>query len=261
MGQGVSVDLDPHRVQHVLVAMMFDPEYAARVRSDAPPAELTPREHALLRDVDPRALATDRFRRARAVNVLVDEFPVTAAVLGIGAFERFFASDAFRAAVFGRGRMALAFGAWIGERAHGVGRLESALAHVRRAVEEPARADRLACPSRLRALVVSAGTLAYHGRVRQALGKDPAATLARAATRRAERPPQRGAEYLLVERQADGSIDVGTGSEPLVRLLTFAHEPRTREALAAEAVRHGAEAEEADELLDDLVAQGLLASR
>ena len=255
--------LDPRRVHHAMVAMMFDPEYAARVRSDAPPGELSPREHALLRAVDPRALATDRYRRARAVTVLVDEFPVTAAVLGVAAFERFFATEAFRSAVFGRGRMAIAFGGWVGERAHGIGRLESALAQVRRAIDDPpASTDpRLACPLRLRALVVSAGTLAYHGRVRQMLGAEPAATLARAGTRRAERPPQRGAEYLLVERRDDGSIDVGTGSEPLVRLLSFVHEPRTRDALAAEAVRHGATPEEAPELLDDLVEQGLLAAR
>lgn len=252
--------LDPRRVHHAMVAMLFDPEYATRVRGDAAVAELSERERTLLRGVDARALATDPYRRARAVTVLLEEYPVTAAVLGIAAFERFFATEAFRGVVFGRGSMALAFGGWIGERAHGVGRLEAAVAHVRRSIDDAPRADQasLRCPPRMRALVVSAGTLAYHGRVRHLLGTDPAATLARANARRAERPPQRGAEYLIVERRDDGSIDVGTGSEPLVRLLAFAQHPRSREALAEDAVRHGATPDETGELLDDLITQDLL---
>ena len=36
--------------------------------------ELRPRERELLRDVDPRALGTDDMRRARALQVLLDEY-------------------------------------------------------------------------------------------------------------------------------------------------------------------------------------------
>lgn len=251
-------ELDPLRVQAVMVGMLFDPEYAARVQGDAPLVELTARERSLLRAVDPRALRTDRYRRARAVATLVEEYPVTAVVVGTAVLDRFFATAAFRAAVLGRGSMALAFGAWLGERAHGVGRLEAAMAAVRRA-EDVAPAE-LCCAPRLRALVVPAGTLAYHGRARERLGPDVAGAMARGDVRLAERPPQRGHEYLLVERRDDGSIDLGTGSGPLVRLLVFAAVPRTREALRAEAVRQGAEADEADEILDDLLAQGMLRS-
>ncbi len=253
--------LDPRRVQCVLVGMMFDPDYAARVLGDAPLPELSSRERLLLRGVDPRALGTDRYRRARAVSVLLDEFPVTATVLGVPAVDRFFATEAFRASVWARGSMALACGAWIGARAHGVGRLETAIAHVRRhwaPRESGSSGAAVASPGRLRALVVPAGTLAYHQRARQRLGPEPAVVLARRDVRTSERPPQRGAEYLLVERRDDGSIDVGTGSEPLVRLLAFAHTPRSQVDLEAEAVRWGAEPDEAAPLIADLVEQGLL---
>lgn len=253
----MSVDrLDPRRVQCALIGMLFDPEYAARVLGDDPIDALSDRERALLRGVDPRGLRTDPYRRARAVAALIDEYPVTAAVLGVGAFERFFATEAFRAAVSDRGSMAVAFGIWIGERAHGVGRLEAAMATVRRPTRTSAPG--LSCPSRIRALVVPAGTLAYHGRQRQRLGADPQRTLAGRAARTTERAPGRGTECLLVERRDDGSIDLGTGSEALVRLLAFAHTPRPRDMLEAEARRLGAEGDEAAEILDELLAQGLL---
>ncbi len=251
-------ELDPQRVQAVMVGMLFDPDYAARVRGDGPLVELTARERSLLRAVDPRALQTDRYRRARAVATLVEEYPVTAVVVGTATLDRFFATEAFRAAVLGRGSMAIAFGAWLGDRAQGVGRLEAAMATVRRA--QDVTPTGLCCAPRLRALVVPAGTLAYHGRVRARLGPDVSAAIASGDVRPAERPPQRGHEHLLVERRDDGSIDLGTGSGPLVRLLVFAAVPRTREALRAEAVRQGAEPDEADELLDDLLAQGMLRS-
>jgi hypothetical protein len=254
---------DPRRIQCVLVGMLFDPEYAARVLGDAPMPELGDRERALLRSVDPRALGADPFRRARAVTTLLDEYPVTAAVLGLGTIERFFATDDFRRAVSERGSMAVAFGAWVGERAHGIGRLEAAMAVLRRAGPSPAaaaasNAEVLCVPARLRAIVVPAGTLAYHTRALQQLGPDVAAALAGPSSHSAERPPRRGAEYLLVERRDDGSIDLGTGSAALVKLLVFGHAPRTREALGAEAVRLGAEPGEAHEIIDDLCAQGLL---
>lgn len=248
-------ELDPHRVQSVLVAMMFDPEYAGRVRGDVAMPTLTMRERALLRTVDPRALRTDRYRVARAIATLLDEYPVTASVLGASVFERFFTTDAFRATL-DHGRMAIAFGGWIGERAHGVGRLEAAMATVRRAA--PIVGAGIHTPPRMRALVVPAGTLAYHGRVRTRMGADVAAAIARRDLARTERPPQRGTEHLLVERRDDGSIDLGTGSEALVRLLAFAEQPHPRAVLEAEAIRRGAEPHEAGEILDDLLAQGLL---
>ena len=51
---------------------------------------------------------------------------------------------------------------------------------------------------------------------------------------------------------------LGTASEALVRLLRLAATPRPRAALEREAVVRGAAPHEAGEVLDDLVAEGLL---
>lgn len=248
--------LEPRRVQHALVGMLFDPGYAARVRGHGSVPELSARERALLREVDPRALRNDPHRLARAVHAVVDEYPVSAAVLGVTKVEAFFASEEFRAGVRGREVMALTFAGWLGDRARGVGRLEGAMAALRRPGTPPR--GEIVCPPRLRGVVVPEGTLAFTLRVRERLGAEPIETLARRHEPWTERPPRRGIEPLLVERREDGSIDLGTASEPLVRLLRFAEGGRPRTEVETEAVRLGAEAGEARELIDELVADGLL---
>jgi hypothetical protein len=248
--------LEPRRVQQALVAMLFDPDFAARVRGDAVVPELSERERELLRGVDPRALATDPHRRARAVQVLVEELPVTAVVLGVAEVEEFFGSAEFRAGVFHRAAMTASFAAWLGDRALGVGRLEAAMAAVRRAGAPTGVGVR--CSPGVRGLVVPANTLALYLRVREQLRPDPVRALAAWGGRPRPSPPRRGVQCLLVERRADGSVDVGTASEPLVRLVIFAESPRARAEVEAEAVRLGAEAHEAAELVDGLVADGLL---
>lgn len=248
--------LEPRRVQQALVAMLFDPDFAARVRGDGEVPELSERERALLREVDPRALATDPHRRARAVHVLVEELPVTAAVLGVEAVDGFFGSPEFRAGLFARAAMTASFAAWLGDRALGVGRLEAAMAAVRRA--EPPAGEGVRCSPGVRGLVVPANTLAFHLRIRDELGAEPVHALAGWGGRPRPIPPRRGTQALLVERRADGSLDLGTASEPLVRLLIFAEAPRVRADVNAEAIRLGADPSEAEELVEGLLADGLL---
>jgi hypothetical protein len=248
--------LRPRRVQQVLVAMLFDPELAARVRGEGEVPELSERERALLREVDPRALATDPHRRARAVHVLVEELPVTAAVLGVDAIDRFFGSAEFRAGLLRRAAMTASFAAWLGDRALGVGRLEAAMAAVRRA--DPPTGAGMRCSPAVRGLVVPANTLEFHLRVRDQLRPDPVHALAHWGSRPRPSPPRRGTQCLLVERRADGSLDLGTASEPLVRLLVFAEAPRRRAEVEAEAVRLGGEPDEAAALVEGIVADGLL---
>ncbi|MCA9687257.1 MAG: hypothetical protein KC457_34170, partial [Myxococcales bacterium] len=128
----MSAAVDPRRVQHALVCMLFDPKLAARIcgtselAADDPP--LSADERTLLRAVDPRALATDHMRRARALQVILEEYPVSAAVVGVDWVDGFFASAVFRRCVSGRGAMAPAFAAYLGNRAKGVGIIEAALA-------------------------------------------------------------------------------------------------------------------------------------
>ncbi len=261
----MSVDAcNPRRVQATLVAMMFDPGYAARVRDGREGAGLSARERAMLAGVDPRALTADPYRRARAVTALLDEYPVTIALIGVAGAEPFFASAEFRAIVNARGSMAIAFGRWVGKRAGGIGPLEHALAEVRRPHLLSAGVDVIACAANVRTRILASGTLAYHADARGRLGPDLvarldlAALLAKGHGFALPRVPDRGAEYVLVESRPDGSVDVGTASEALVRLLVFAERGKPRAAVRTEAARLGATPEEADELIDDLVSQGLL---
>lgn len=251
-------DLDPRRVQAALVCMHLDPAYAAAVRGPGPLPELRERERALLRDVDPRALATDRYRRARAVHTLVEEYPVSAALLGIPAVDGFFSTPAFRACVFDHGSMALSFGTWLADRAGGPGRIEAAAARARRPAP-PAGAG-LACNPRIVPLWAPAGTLEFHQRLRARLGADPVAALANAAGPARDRPPRSSRrEPLLVEASPAGEVSLGTASEGLVRLLLFAQTPRPRADLIAEAVRLGADSpSEADSMLSGLLGDDLL---
>lgn len=255
--------IDPREVQRGLCVMLLDPTYAELVRGEAALPELGAAARAMLRTIDPRALGLDRFRRTRALQVILEEMPVSAALVGAAAAERFFSSPALRAAIFGRGSMVLAFGGWLGDSAGGVGRLEFAMARARRgggAVIEGARAGgaMLRCSPKIAPLVAPAGTLAWYQRALARLGPTPLVTLAAQTRPWPQRPPSRGEEFLLVEAGADGAVALGTGSAALVRLLVACAAPRGREAVAASAVALGAEAEDVAGLIDSLVGEGLL---
>lgn len=241
--------------------MLFDPDYAAAVRGHEPLPELGERERELLRELDPRALATDDMRRARALHVILDEYPVSAAMLGIDAVDRFFSSAKFRACVFERGSMALGFGErWLGDRTAGVGVIEAGLARARR--ELPATSN--ASTGMLRRapgvipLRVPDGTLAWYRRARERLGPTPLQTLLELRKPWPHKPPRRGEQHLLIEPQADGSLGLATASEPLVELLRAAVDPRPRAELVGVAIGLGAEPHDAEELLDDLLQDRLL---
>jgi hypothetical protein len=261
----VSSEIDPRRVQQALVCMLFDPKYAAAVRSGAPLPEPRPelgeRERELLRGVDHRALATDDMRRARALQVILDEYPVSAALLGLDAVDRFFGSPAFRRCVFERGSMALAFGEdYVDNRAKGPGIIETAMARTRRPRPLPPGPlpPTIGRAPGVEVGVVPAGSLAWYQRARRRLGPEPLRALAKLRKPWSQKPPRRGREHLLIEVKGDGSIDLGTASDALVELLLAAGPARPRTELEVIAVELGAEPGEAGELLDDLLAEGLL---
>ncbi len=256
--------LDPRRVQQALVCMLFDPDYEARLRSDLPVEELSAQERELLRSLDPRSLRTDPMRRPRAVQAILEEYPVSAALVGIPAVDAYFASPEFRAAVFGRGSMALAFADYLGDRARGVGAIEAAMAKVRRPKPipppTPGATEAIACSPRVAPLITPRGSLAWYQEARARLGSDPLEALAKLPRPWRRRPPRGGAEFHLIEGAEDGSIAIGGASEPLARLLLAASEPTPKSALIDAARRLGADASEAEELLDDLLGEALLVS-
>jgi len=252
------VSRDVHRLQQAMARMLFDPDYVAAVRG-GPVEGLTEAERALLVRPDPRAWGTDRFRRARAVHALVDEYPVTTALIGVSAVDAFFSAPAFATTLARRGSLALDFGDWVRPRAGAIARLEQALARARRA--EPRAGAGLATRPGVEALTMPGGIFAFYLEQRRSLGPDPAATLARQARPRTRAPEPAGdPDSLLLERSDDGQVQIGGASPALVALLAFATTGRPRREVLAEARRLGCDEGDDDALVTDLLAEGLLAS-
>jgi hypothetical protein len=254
--------MNPRALQQAIVRMMIDPAFVAAVHGRRPVPGLAEDERALLRAVDRRAFTTDRFRRARAVQALVEEYPVSAAAIGLTAVDAFLSAPEFAACIGERGSMALVFGTWLKDQASGVGVIEAAMARLRRPPAATPGPGALICGPRLAPLIVPEGTLAWYEATLAWLGSQALQRLAEQGPRpglpRRGLTRRQGEEFLLLEARADGGMDLGTASEALVRLLRFAGQPRSRRALEAEAVTRGAEAHEAAEVIDDLLAGGLL---
>ncbi len=255
--------MNPRALQQAIVRMMIDPAFVTAIHGPRAVPGLAEDERALLRAVDRRAFTTDRFRRARAVQALVEEYPVSAAAIGLAAVDAFLSAPEFHACITGRGAMGLAFATWLKDQAAGIGMIEGAMARLRRVVSgAPAPPGSLMCSPRFAPLIVPTGTLAWYEATREWLGAAPLQRLSdhgpRPGLPRRGLTRRQGEEHVLLEARADGGMDLGTASEALVRLLRHAEQPRPRRLLEAEAVKRGAAAHEAAEVIDDLLAQGLL---
>lgn len=107
-------------VQRAIVKMLYDPQFAARVRSapDEALAHLPPTRRAQLAAVDPRALRLDPLRRQKLLRSLFDELKgsLTLALAETRAWsflEGFFTSAPFHRVVDGDGVVALAMTSWL----------------------------------------------------------------------------------------------------------------------------------------------------
>lgn len=243
-------------LRQAMTRLLFDPAYVARVYA-GPVDGLTEAERALLTAVDRRAWGTDKYRRSRGVQALIEEYPVTAAVLGVKGVDAFFSSSAFAGVLSERGSLALSFGLWAQARGAGdVARLERAVAQARRA-KRPAGAGLVTRPG-VEPITLPGGVLAFYAQQRQALGADPVAALAHGRPPVPVPAPTGEPDALLVERDDRGEVQVGGGSSALCALLTFTTQPRSRDAVLARARALGCDPGEDVELVDDLLGEGLL---
>lgn len=249
---------DVAALRHAMARMLYDPSFVERVHAGGVPG-LAPSELVLLRAVDRRAWSTDRYRRSRAVQALIDEYPVTAAVLGVRGVDAFFSSEAFGRVLTRRGSLALDFGVWAEPRAGAVVRLERAVALARRG--ERAAGTGLVTAAGVVPLMLPAGVLGFYTEERTLLGADPVAALAQGRALARPPPPGEGEDALLVEKDVQGKVQVGGGSAALVKLLAFTTTPRSREATLAHARRLGCEPGEDVEVVDGLIGDGLLVAR
>ena len=238
-------------LRRVMVRMLHDPAFTAAVYA-APEAtladvDLTATERAWL-TAEPRAAwATDPDRPARVLAALRDEFPVSSA-RAPARTAGFFASPAFHRAVQERGSLALALGEHLAADPDpaiaALATLESAIARVRRAPRtlQPSAPGTLRRSPAAAVVHVPVGTLArYHPRP---AGDAPAAD---------------DAEHLLgIRTPATGEVTVEDIPTPLALLLDSAGAPTSRDDLLATARRLGADPGEDADIVDQLVADGLL---
>lgn len=239
-------------LRRVMIRLLHDPSFADRVYADPARAlagvELTADERAWLLAEPRAAWRTDPARPGRVLAALAEEYPATTALAADHAAS-FFVSAEFHEAVQQRGSLAAAFGAYAmrasDARVRVLARLELAIACARRAPRRvPPAGARLALAPSARVLRVPAGALAL------------------LAAARAGHPTGRladGEEAVLVVAPPDGGEATAEALAPaLAAMLEHAVDGVAREALLAEARRLGADPGEDAEIVDGLVADGLL---
>ena len=228
-------------LQRAVVRMLHDPSARAHIAQEG---VLSREELGWIDAVDPRAWRTDPYRCARVLAGLIEEYPHAAARAVGGdpsgpagsALLAFFRGARFHAAVRDGTSLAGAFGAFLADTgdagAAALARVEAAIAAGRRA---PAPRVATHAPA----------TLARSPRCALVEGPVPA--------------PYASEGPVLVEVLADGSARVGEVPEALAALLRAADRPRARDALLAEARALGADPGEDADVVDGLVADGVLA--
>lgn len=273
-----------HRqLQRVVVRMLYDPAFAARVFADPATVlcdeDLTDEERHWLVNADPRAYAVDQLRRTRLLVTLVEEFPVSVQHVVLQStqpalLEQFFSSAAFHACIQQRGSLAGAFGAYLNAAevrqycpqldiapfVH----IELAIARLRRRVEapdtvRPQGATELALAPTVALLASPVGMLEHYRATLALLSQDAAGLVAAALTPAPLTLPQptTAQEWLLlVWHDAQETAAIEVLPEALGTLLATA--PAQRAALVHTACTLGAESQEAQEILDDLIADGVL---
>jgi hypothetical protein len=239
-------------LRRVMVRLLHDPGFVRALHDDPDRAlaglDLDGDERRWLLATPPEAWCADAERPARVLAGLREEYPA-ATRLAPERLQDFFAAPAFHGAVQQRGSLAAALGAHLAAhpdaRVSGVARLEAAIAAVRRSPPDAAAPapGTIALRPHATLVAVPAGTLAWREALR---------------TGSPEPPAPDGEEHLLVLRDADGSVAVQEVPDALAELLRVADGGVPRPVLLAAARAHGAEAGEDAEIVDELVADGIL---
>jgi hypothetical protein len=265
-------------LQRTVVRMLYDPEFARRVYADRDTAldglDLTAAERAALVRPDARAYATDAHRRARALHGLLEEFAAAATLFAAASgdvrrLDAFFSSPEFHACITGRGSLAAAFGVYLADigtidaRIAPIAALEAAVAALRRApVPAPSSGAAWILSPHHPVIELPGGTLALFqslmNQMRSANCNLVEFLLARPTRGFSASLDMATPEFLLLELAAD-DVRVEPVPAALGQLLAFARGPaRSRETLLIRARELGAEGLEADDILDDLIADGVL---
>jgi hypothetical protein len=279
-------------LQRVIVRMLYDPEFTARIMAD--PATmlaheaLTAEERAWLLQPDPRAWTVDPERPARSLGSLLQRYPTSASVAARSAgsiepLRRFFRSERFHRSIQERGSMAIAFGEHLAElvqsgeiedrRALALARLEQAIVELHRMAHSkpPSRtpdaaAYRISPDARLHRAPL--GTADLHETIHRLL-LDFGQGLVGAIIDTSRRLPAGAIDFardepLILElvrrdsRRAAHLVGTTEITENLYALLAFAASQRSREELEAEVIRLGAGPDDAAAVIAGLIGDGTL---
>ncbi len=279
-------------LQRIMVRMLFDASYAARVVATPADAlvgeDLTEEERSWLASSDPRAWRADSGRPSRALTVLAQEYPTSLALYMAaggppGQPIGFFSSLEFHLCVRGRGSMAIAFGDYLialslkgalsDRRLTHLVRLEQAIARLRRGA--PAVAPATGGPGSLlqrspdKALHEAAeGTADLHDEIYADLPASGAELAAAVLAPGRAVPctqvdPEQDEPLLLELVRDDGPrvrfpVGIAEVTRELFALLSFASTPRRFEDLCEEAIRLGAAPDDAAEVITSLMEEGAL---
>jgi hypothetical protein len=273
-----------HQLQRVVVRMLYDPAFVAQIFDDPATAlrdeDLTDQEQHWLVESDRRAYAVDPLRRARTLTALIEEFPVSAQHLvqqtGQSVLlDTFFSSPHFHTCIQQRGSLAAAFSEYVlatalqhpppGLALSPLVQIETTMARLRRQQANPEAASTAAQHSLTLAppvalLHVPGGTLAHYQAALDSLRSDANGLIAAACKSCTLPLPQQMQEdewLLIVWHQNSAAIEILP--EALGHLL--AATPAPRSTLLATACTLGAEADEANEIIDDLIADGVLCEK
>src|SRR5215471_3929378 len=274
-------------LQRVVVRMLFDAGFRDRVYADPQAAlhdvSLTAAERQWVVTPPPQAYGTDPYRQSRALSGLLEEYPVAGALAvrgpqGVARLQRFFASAAFHDCIQQRGSMAEAFGGYLQSAAFAevpsvapMALVEMGSARVRRAPygppapASPCAEDTRPCVAPLVALLtVPPTTLSRYSQVLKRLRQHGPVLLDAildTAYRLPAGPRVQGvaSAWILVVRDAvSDDLSLEATSPELGALLAAAHPTILCGALCAQAVRLGADRQEAVDIIEGLVADRLL---
>ncbi|HIN85075.1 MAG TPA: hypothetical protein EYN06_01245 [Myxococcales bacterium] len=201
---------------------------------------------------------------------MLTEFPVTGAIAlrSGGELERFFSSRVLHRAIQDGTSLVLAFGRWIAKEQRirkaeckASNQVELGMAKLRR--PQAAIQDHpISLAPHVSTISVFGGTLAlYQQLLSQLAGKNTdLATAALDPKFRLTLPLlEAGTEHLLIERKTDGQMAMEKLPDGLAAMLSLAERGCTLNELLDCALATGAEGNEAQEIVDELYSDGLLA--
>ena len=236
--------------------MLYDPALVSAVYEGAHVPGLEASERAHLLRVDRRAWGTDPYRRSRTLQALIEELPVSAAIAGVESLDAFFSSAGFHSAIQERRALVLAFADWLEPTVGATSRLERAIARARQQSKRTGRG--LCMAPGIAAVSLPEGLIEWWQAATVTLGERPLRALLEGPILLSPAPKGPDRVHLLIERGAQGDLQLGGATASLAGLLAAADAPASVQNMISRAIELGADAEEASDIIQSLVEEGLL---